>query len=49
METLKEIINYLKQELATRKNESGWLIDGLRKELIRLETKYGRKTSKTSS
>ena len=48
MEKIKQKIKYLKEELADRKNEEGWLIEGLRKELIRLETKYDRQTSKTN-
>lgn len=38
-QTLKQRITYLKQELAARGHQDGWLIQGLKKELVRLEKK----------
>lgn len=36
MKDLENRIKYLKQELATRDRQDGWIVEGLRKELERL-------------
>ena len=44
-QTLQQQIKELKQELSTRKEQVGWVIDSLKQELKRLEKKNDRKTS----
>lgn len=41
-QTIQERINYIKQELAARNKQSGWVIEGLKQELKRLEKKNAR-------
>jgi len=41
-QTIQQRINYIKQELATRDKQEGWLIEGLRRELERLEKKNAK-------
>ena len=49
MMTIEERIKYLRHELAARNRQDGWVVEGLKKELKRLETKHGRERSKNSS
>ena len=42
-QTIQERINYIKQELAARDRQDGWVIEGLKQELKRLEKKNARK------
>ena len=47
-QTLQQQIKELKQELSTRKEQVGWVIDSLKQELKRLEKKNDRKTSSSN-
>ena len=47
-QTLQQQIKELKQELSTRKEQVGWVIDSLKQELKRLEKKNDRQTSSSN-
>ena len=44
-QTIQQRIDYIKQVLAARNRQDGWVIDSLKQELERLEKKNDRKTS----
>ena len=46
MKDIKSRIDYLKRELAARDRQDGWVIEGLKKELERLELKQQKSNIK---
>ena len=46
MEKLLERIEYVKQQIAAAGRHDGWVVEGMKSELERLERKLARRTKK---
>tara|TARA_R110000787_G_C13366302_1_gene440467 strand:+ start:204 stop:347 length:144 start_codon:yes stop_codon:yes gene_type:complete len=46
MEKIQERISYVKAQLAAHGRSDGWVIQGMKEELVRLEKKLAKHTNK---